>query len=147
MFKIQLPIQRHRPAPLPTPETYLQRIPAEMLTEFTPAQREKIGQILVIAHPKPAPKLVDLRLDINLIWQRFYLVLFVGQDRRQQKRRYLPQGITRLGNMIAALTLLAGFNLLISLIILAGLYAARTWFGIGDLPAIQLIDQPLNSIS
>jgi hypothetical protein len=86
-------------------------VPPELLAQFQPDQLVTLEQIIALSQPKPSPKLVDLRLDINLIWQRFYLVLLIGKDRRQRQRHYVPTGIAKIGNAIVALILLLGVNL------------------------------------
>lgn len=124
-----------------TPEYYLRTIDPEIRSSFTPKQMAAIQDILAIAIPKPAPKLVDLRFSVDLVFSRFYLVLFVGKDRRKQSRSYLPEPLVRLGNSIAALVLLIGLNLLISLVIVLLAYLIKSAIGIDFFPSEHLADQ------
>ncbi|NJN48757.1 MAG: hypothetical protein HC805_01825 [Alkalinema sp. RL_2_19] len=121
-------------------ENYLERVPASLLAEFTDQQLQTIQDIVVSAIPKPAPKLVDLRFTINLLVTRFYIVVFVGKDRRSSLRRYMPNGVARFGNLVMVLTLLAGANMLVSVVIFMLLYFLKSWLGINVFKEMHLID-------
>ena len=58
------------------------------------------------------PKLIDLRFVIDLIFARYYLVLLVGRDQRTKPRQV--EGVNRVINLIVAILLLVGLNLLIT---------------------------------
>jgi hypothetical protein len=124
-----------------TPDFYWQAIDPEMRASFTPGQTAAIRAVLSAALPKPAPKIVDLRFSVDLILARFYVVLFVGPDRRQQQRSHFPEPMARLGNGIAAILLLISLNLLVSLVILLFLYLIKSAIGIDLVPAEHLADQ------
>jgi hypothetical protein len=124
-----------------TPEYYLKQMEPEVLNSFTPKQLQTIISTLNTAIPKPSPKLIDLRIGLDLIFTRFYIVLFVGKDRRKQQRRYFPEPVSRIGNAIAALLLLLATNLLISLFILVFAYLAKSALGIDLFPHEHLADQ------
>ncbi|MBE9033258.1 hypothetical protein IQ266_26340 [filamentous cyanobacterium LEGE 11480] len=121
-------------------ENYLERVPASLLSEFTDQQLSTIQDIVVSAIPKPSPKLVDLRFTINLLVTRFYIVVFVGKDRRTSRRRYIPNGVARFGNVFMALILLAGANMVASFIIFMTLYFLKSWLGINIFKEMHLID-------
>lgn len=123
------------------PEYYLQTIDPEIRASFTPEQVAAIRHVLTIAIPKPAPKLVDLRFSVDLILSRFYVVLLVGKDRRKQNRSYLPEPVARLGNTLAAIVLLIGLNLLITLVLMLFVYLAKSAIGIDLFPSEHLADQ------
>ncbi|MEB3210803.1 MAG: hypothetical protein VKL39_05590, partial [Leptolyngbyaceae bacterium] len=91
--------------------------------------------------PKPSPKLVDLRFGIDLLVSRFYVVVFVGKDRRQRRRDYVPSPLARIGNVIVAIALLIGINVLISLGIFLLAYLAKSAIGINLFPDSHLSDQ------
>ena len=97
--------------------------------------------LLESAIPKPSPKLVDLRFTVDLVLSRFYIVLFVGKDRRQQKRPYRSNSISRMGNAIAAVLLLLGLNLLISLFLFLFIYLIKSAAGVDLFPDSHLSDQ------
>lgn len=124
-----------------TPEYYLQMLEPEIRSSLTSAQVESVKRLLEAAIPQPAPKLVDLRFGVDLLISRFYVVLFVGKDRRQQKRSYWPEPIVRIGNAIAAIILLVGLNLLISLFIVLMAYLVKSAIGIDLSPDSHLADQ------
>jgi hypothetical protein len=104
------------------------------LASFNREQLQAITNILTQAIPQPSPKIVDFRFTIDLIFSRFYLVLFVGKDRRKRKRQYLPEGIAKIGNAIAVTLLLLGANLVISGIILLFAYLFKSAVGIDFFP-------------
>ena len=79
-------------------------------------------------------KLIDIRFIINLIFSRFYVVLLVGKDIRKEQRSYPIKGITKAGNMITAFVLIISINLLISAVVLLGLYLLKSALGIDLFP-------------
>jgi hypothetical protein len=85
-------------------------------------------------------KLVNFHLDINLLLGKFYLVVYVGKDRRNQKRRYIPRGIERLGNMLIALILLVGCSTLLTIVVFLILYFIKSYLGINLFKNSHLID-------
>lgn len=121
-------------------EDYLQAIESEILESFDAKQLNAITQILNTAIPKPSPKIVDLRFGINLILFRFYIVLFVGKEQRRYQRRYVPEKVSRVGNVIASIILLVGLNLLISLFIFLSLYFVKSALGFDIFPHRHLGD-------
>lgn len=123
-----------------TPRYYLERLEPEMLDSFNPQQLSAIVGILTEAIPKSSPKIVDLRFAIDLIVSRFYFVILVGKDRRRQKRKYVPQGIAKIGNAIAVIVLLLGLNLLLSLTLVLLFYLLKTILGIDIMPDSHLSD-------
>lgn len=127
--QINLPSYRAR-----KPEYYLQQIEPDLLASFNPEQLQVITNILTQAIPQPSPKIVDFRFNIDLIFSRFYLVLFVGKDRRKSKRKYVSEGIARIGNAIAVVLLLLGANLVISGVILLFAYLFKSAIGIDFFP-------------
>lgn len=117
-----------------TPAYYLARLDPAILASLDTAQLNAIEAVLAEAIPKPAPKLVDLRFVVDLVVSRFYVVLFVGKDRREKPRPYMPAGIARVGNVIAATLLLISANLVISAFLLLGMYLLKSAIGIDFLP-------------
>jgi hypothetical protein len=123
-----------------TPEYYLQMLEPSILDSFSPSQQQAIEALLTASIPKPAPKLVDLRFGVDLLFSQFYVVLFVGKDRRRQQRQYLPEQMARWGNAIAAVLLLISLNLGITLILFMFAYLVKSAVGI-DLTPGHLVDQ------
>ncbi len=80
------------------------------------------------------PKLIDIRFGVDLVVTRFYVVLMVGKDRRDQNRPYAVKGWTKLGNTLAAVLLLLGANLAISGFIVLSLYLLKSMLGINLMP-------------
>ncbi len=78
----------------------------------------------------PRPKLIDVRFGIDLVVTRFYVVLMVGRDRRDQQRTYAVNRWTKLGNTLTAVLLLLGVNLAISGFIVLSLYLLKSMLGI-----------------
>ena len=127
--QVNLPNYRTR-----NPEYYLQQLEPNTLASFTQEQLQAIINLLIQAIPQPSPKIVDFRFNIDLIFSRFYLVLFVGKDRRKRKRQYIPEGIARIGNAIAVVLLLLGANLVISGVILLFAYLLKSAIGLDFFP-------------
>lgn len=123
-----------------SPAYYLSTMQPEILQSLYPEQLAEFERILAEAIPKPAPKLVDLRFVIDLIVSRFYVVLFIGKDRRAKQRRYIPDRLTRIGNAIVVLLILLSANLAISGFILLAGYLLKSAIGIdlfpGHFPAV-----------
>ena len=117
-----------------TPSYYLEQIEPNVLASFTAEQLGEITSILTQAIPKPSPKIVDFRFTVDLVVSRFYIVLFVGKDRRKKQRRYVTEGIARIGNAIAAVILLIGANLVISALILLFAYLFKSAIGLDFFP-------------
>ena len=113
-----------------TSKYYLEKIESHILESFNPEQIQAITFALEQAISKSSPKLVDLRFVVDLIFFRFYIVLFIGKDRRKKQRKYTPEGIAKVGNIIAAVILLIGINLVFSAFILLLAYLFKSAIGI-----------------
>jgi hypothetical protein len=122
------------------PIDLLSRVPSHLLQGFNLHQLDRIEEIIESSLPKPSPKIIDLRVDINLFISRFYLVILVGKDCRQKKRPHTVLGLTRLANILAAIGILTGINLTVSCIIFISLYLIKSWLGINLLKDMHLID-------
>ena len=123
-----------------TPDSYLQTLAPDQLASFSPEQLHIVRSLLLSAIPEPAPKIVDLRFGVDLLISRFYIVLFVGKDRRGRQRNYLPKLVIKWGNILAAAILLVGINLIITVIIFMFAYLVKSALGI-DLTPGHLADQ------
>lgn len=117
-----------------TPSYYLQRVEPQILSSFNSEQLEAIVSVLDQAIPKPSPKIVDLRFVVDLVFSRFYIVLFVGKDRRRKQRRYEPKGMAKLGNVVAAVMLLIAINLMLSALLMLFGYLLKSALGINLFP-------------
>lgn len=125
-------LSRSRPQ---TPQDYFDQLPPEIQHSFSAEQQLAIATLLESAIPKPSPKLVDLRFGVDLILTRFYVVLWVGRDRRHQRRSHpVESKVAQLGNLLAASVLLIGLNLTLSAFILLVLYLGKSALGIDTLP-------------
>jgi hypothetical protein len=90
--------------------------------------------------PHASQKLVNFHLNINLLIGKFYLVIYVGKDRRTNKRKYISQGIERVGNVIIALILLTGFSALLTITVFLAIYFLKSYIGINLFKNAHLID-------
>lgn len=91
-------------------------------------------------YSQPSPKIVDLRFTVNLLFSRFYIVLFVGKDRRKQSRSYPVSRWTRLANIVAATILLLGLNVTITGSLFIAGYLVKSALGIDIFPHTHLRD-------
>jgi hypothetical protein len=117
-----------------TPEDYLNAISPDILASFDSAQIQAVKFALDAAIPKQSQKMVDLKLVIDLIFSRFYIVVMVGKDRRKKKRKYVPETVSKLGNIMVATFLLLSVNLFISIFLFMFVYLLKSAFGIDILP-------------
>ncbi|MBE9129270.1 MULTISPECIES: hypothetical protein [unclassified Coleofasciculus] len=117
-----------------TPSYYLQRVEPHVLSSFNSEQLEAIVSVLDQAIPKPSPKIVDLRFVVDLVLSRFYIVLFVGKDRRKKQRRYESNGMAKIGNVVAAVILLIAINLMLSALLMLFGYLLKSALGINLFP-------------
>lgn len=100
--------------------------------QFNSSQWQEIRRIIDLSIGKPSPKIVDLRFTVDLIVSRFYFTLFIGKDRRRQSRNQSTG--SRIGNLIAAIGLLLGLNLLVSVSAVVVLYLIKSALGIDLMP-------------
>lgn len=124
-----------------TVDDYLDYMANDVRASLDRYQMSEVRRLLAIAMPKPSPKIVDLRFTVDLILSRFYVVLFVGKDRRGRQRQYRAGALTRVGNFIAAVVLLVSLNLLISLFIFMLAYLMKSAVGIDLFQGEHLMDQ------
>lgn len=117
-----------------TPAIYLQHLQPEIKASLTPQQLADIERVLDLAIPKPAPKLVDLRFEVDLLLSRYFFVLMVGKDRRRSPRNTPVSRATQLANWVAAVMLLLGFNLAISAALVIFGYLIKSALGIDLFP-------------
>ncbi|MGF1514229.1 MAG: hypothetical protein ACFB5Z_11115 [Elainellaceae cyanobacterium] len=122
-------------------DDYLGYMANDVRSSLDQYQMSEVKRLLAIAIPKPSPKIVDLRFTVDLILSRFYVVLFVGKDRRGRQRQYRANALTRIGNFVAAAFLLVSLNLLISLFIFMLAYLMKSAVGIDLFPGEHLVDQ------
>ena len=117
-----------------TVDEYLQRMEPETLSSLSIQQLTEVRRVLEEAIPKQSPKLVDLRFVVDLVVIRYYLVLWVGKDRRQSVRCYPQTPLTRLNNFMAACLILLSLNVSVTASLLMGAYLVKSAAGINLLP-------------
>ena len=120
--------------PLPTAATYLAQVDPAVQDSLTPQQRAEVARVIELAIPKPAPKLIDLRFTIDLLISRYFIVLMVGKDRRRAARNVPVSRLTQWGNWAAAVLLLLGFNLALSMSLFMLAYLVKSALGIDLFP-------------
>ncbi len=104
------------------------------LQSLTPEQWSALEKFVLERRTKTHPKLIDIRFVVDVIFSRFYVVLMVGKDRRDRTRNTPVTGLTRIGNIIAAVLLLLAANLVISAVILLTLYLTKSALGFDLMP-------------
>lgn len=120
--------------PVPTAATYLAQLAPEIQASLTAQQRSEVERVMDLAIPKPAPKVVDLRFNIDLLISRYFIVLMVGKDRRHAFRPRPVSRLNQFGNWVAAVVLLLGFNLALSTSVLMLAYLVKSALGINLMP-------------
>lgn len=112
----------------------LQQIDADVLASLTPEQLAAVRKMVKSSILQASPKLVDLRINIDLIFTRFFVVLFVGKERRKNPRAHTVSGMMAITNKVAALALLLGLNLTVSAFIFLLAYLIKSSLGINLFP-------------
>lgn len=118
----------------PEPLSQSLAIDEAVLDSLTPEQWTAIQKYIFNRKGQKHPKLVDLRFAIDLVVMRFYVVLLVGQDRRNRDRANSASGLTKLGNRVAAVILLISLNIILSAFIVLILYLLKAALGIDIMP-------------
>jgi hypothetical protein len=136
-------MKQSRPKPSSSDSLSEPIIDPEILSNITPEQWTAIEKYVFSGKGRKQPKLVDIRFVIDLVVTRFYIVLLVGKDRRTQPRTYPLSRLMKLGNIVAAVLLLLGANLVISACIVLVLYLTKSALGYDFLPGH--INQTLKS--
>ncbi|MEM1308845.1 MAG: hypothetical protein AAGF98_04965 [Cyanobacteria bacterium P01_H01_bin.153] len=118
-----------------SPEGILNCMDTSTRNELTPAQLTEVRRLISLALQNPsAPKLVDLRVTVDLMFSRFFLVLFVGKDRRQTWRDRPESRGTAILNWLAAVILLIGFNFTFCLSLVLIAYLLKSALNIDLVP-------------
>lgn len=113
---------------------YMHQIPVHILEKLSDEERGNIKSVILTAIPRPSPKLIDLRFVIDLIFARYFVVLLIGRDVRQQQRQHEVKGITKIANSIVAILLIIGMSLLISSVTILVAYLIKSSLGIDLFP-------------
>lgn len=122
-----------------TPDYYLEQLDPEIRASLSAAQLAAVRDLLGASIPKPAPKLVDLRFWLDFLAYRYYVVLYIGKDRRQGDRGDLTSPMARKGNILLVVLLLIGLNLLISLFVLAIALGIKYLVGLSLFPLAPIV--------
>lgn len=117
-----------------TVQDYLQRMEPRIGASLNAEQVAEFSRLLQQAIPKPAPKIVDLRVNLDLILLKYYVVIFVGRDYRKSPRRYAAGPMTRAGNLVAACLLILALNLMVTASVFMVAYLLKSAFGINLFP-------------
>lgn len=122
-------------------DTYLRRIPESIRKSWSMEYHQEVEEIIKFVIPRPAPKMVDIKFNVNLGISKFYIVLLMGIDRRNQNRQNIPKGFSRIGNWIAGILILIVLNLAISLVVFMAAYYIKSGLGINLFKNEHLIDK------
>ncbi len=113
---------------------YMHQIPDQVLDKLNEEEREGLKSVIQSAIPRPSPKVIDLRFIVDLIFIRYFVVLLIGRDMRQQQRQYQVNGITKFANIVMAIVLIIAMSLLISSVTILIVYLIKSSLGIDLLP-------------
>lgn len=115
------------------PDFFLSRLAPSTLAALSDEQRADVRTVIAEALPKTQPKIIDLRFVINLLFDRYYVVLFMGKDLRRKTRNQSALW-TRLSNLAVAIFLLLSMNVFISLTLAMLMYLVKSAVGIDLFP-------------
>lgn len=128
----------------PFVDDVLQAVPPAVRATFTPTQVSALKESLARTRGADRSRhLVDLRFTLSLYWTRFYFVLLCGRDRRQQVRTVQAGRRAAAGQFLRALMVLIILGVLalgLTLLVLLGLYALKSAWGIDLFPDTHLRD-------
>lgn len=117
-----------------TPAAILDCMPPEVRESMTSVQLAEVERLIGMSLPKPSPKIVELRFEVDLIITRYFVALFVGKDRRKQPRRHSVSKLASVLNKIAAVLLLLTCNLAFTGTIFLFVYLIKSSMGFDFLP-------------
>lgn len=109
---------------------FLHLIDPQILDSFSPEQKTEILFLIKKLTSAPAPKLVDLRFSIDLLITRYFVVILLGKDRRNRQRQYIPNTVSKVGNIAMVILILVSLNIFIIGVVLLGLYLVKSAVGI-----------------
>lgn len=121
--------------------SYLERVPDSVKRSWSTEYYREIEEMIRLIMPKPSPKIVDIRLDINLIIAKFYIVLLMGPDQRSEQRKHIPQGVSQIGNWFVGILILIILNLAVSAVIFMVAYYVKCNLGINIFKNEYFIDK------
>lgn len=111
-------------------EEYLHLIDSKILDSFSPEQKTEILFLIKKLTSAPAPKLVDLRFSIDLLITRYFVVILLGKDRRNRQRKYIPNTVSKVGNIAMVILILVSLNIFVIGVVLLALYLVKSAVGI-----------------
>ncbi len=117
---------------------FFRRVDPGVLEGLTPRQRDAIADALRRSGPREHA--VDLRWTINLVFDRFYVVLLAGRDLRRRQREATNRARSDTKKVIRSLLLLAAFMLPALLVLGILLYGLKCLLGINLLENKHLMD-------
>ncbi|MGF1460306.1 MAG: hypothetical protein ACFBSG_14935 [Leptolyngbyaceae cyanobacterium] len=118
-----------------SPQDILNQMSPELRAQLMPHQRHEVERLIALALPRPpVPKLVDLRLNIDLLIGRFFLVLYVGKEQRRMPRQRPDSPGTAMLNWLAAVILIVGVNFTFCLSLILMAYLVKSALNINLLP-------------
>ena len=117
-----------------TPAAILDCMPAAVRASMTNVQLAEVERLILLSLPKPSPKIVELRLEVDLLVTRYYVALFVGKDRRKKMRKQPVSRMTAISNKIAAIIILLTINLAITGTVFLVLYLLKSSMNLNLLP-------------
>jgi hypothetical protein len=112
------------------PDYYITQLSEEEKLSFSQSQMQILHKLLNAAIPKPSPKIIDLKFTVDLLFDKFYVVLFLGKERRRNLRPINSLSGNRILNLLVALFLLISINLTLSLTFFMLIYLLKSISGI-----------------
>jgi hypothetical protein len=117
---------------------FFRRIDHGVLEGLTPRQRDAIADALRGSGSREHA--VDLRWTINLVFDRFYVVLLAGRDLRRRQREATDRARSDTKKVARSLFLLAAFVLPALLVVAILLYGLKCFLGINLYESKHLMD-------
>ena len=109
---------------------YIEKIPLHILDKLNEEEIDKIKSVIHTAIPRLSVKSIDLRFVIDLLFVRYFVVLLIGRDIRENQRQHPVNGITKIANIIVSILLIIAMSLLISAVTILLLYLIKSSLGI-----------------
>lgn len=117
---------------------FFRRLDLEVLEGLTPRQRDAISDALRRSGPRRHA--VDLRWSMNLLFDRFYVVILAGRDLRRKQAESAERARADARTAIQSVLIILAFMIPILFVLALLLYGVKCMLGINIFESKHLMD-------
>ena len=117
---------------------FFRRLDPKIAEELTPRQRDAITDALRQSGPREHS--VDLRWTLNVLFDRFYVVILAGRDLRRRESESAQRARSDARKVIQSMLLLLAFIIPALLVLAVLLYGVKCMLGINIFESKHLLD-------